>query len=355
MSHGKSEVNFHVDLMRTVAILLVILVHAAGEPHPIVTVMDQTEVYRWWIVNIYGTLSEACVPLFVLISGALLLQPSKIEPLGVFLKKRLIRIGLPFVFWGIIHFAWRQFVNGEALTVIDIVHGIETGPYYHFWFLYMIAGLYLMTPLLRILIAHAERKLLRYGLIIWFVGTSIIPLLGLLDSNILQNKVFLSGLMGWPGYFLLGAYLRDVKIRSRFLYIGLFIGYVWTLIGTYYMSLLVGGIDSYFFYNTSGANMVLISAAMFLLLKKVSPTQIQDRSPKLDWLIHKIGQNTLPMYLVHVIVLETFQNGLLGFSISVNTMNPAYEVPLLTVIALFVCLGIALLLKQIPFLKKVVG
>ena len=142
----KNELNFHADLIRVVGMFLVILLHSAVEPHPIVTQPDQAEVIRWWTVTIYDVISQPGVPLFVLVSGALLLQPSKIEPVKVFLKKRLNRIVLPLLFWSIIYFMYRYFVLNEALTLTSIVHGFETGAYYHFWFMYMIFGIYLITP-----------------------------------------------------------------------------------------------------------------------------------------------------------------------------------------------------------------
>ena len=77
-----------MDLIRTIAIVLVILLHASIEPVPaIVTGYDSNVVVQWWSVNIYDSLARPCVPLFVMLSGALLLQPSKVdEPLKVFLK-----------------------------------------------------------------------------------------------------------------------------------------------------------------------------------------------------------------------------------------------------------------------------
>src|SRR5512136_926111 len=110
-----SEISAPVDLIRTVAILLVIMVHAAIEPHPIVTLMNQAEVIRWFTVNTYDAFADPSVPLFVMLSGALLLEPGKIEPIRVFLKKRAMRLGLPFIFWGAAYFLWRFFVNHEAL------------------------------------------------------------------------------------------------------------------------------------------------------------------------------------------------------------------------------------------------
>ena len=64
--------------------------------------------------------------------------------------------------------------------------GILTGPYYQFWYLYMLMGLYLLTPILRILVAHADRKIMKYFVILWFLGASIIPF-GRLALHILSG------------------------------------------------------------------------------------------------------------------------------------------------------------------------
>ena len=192
--------------------MLVIVVHAAIEPHPVVQVMDQAEVFRWFTVNTYDSLARSSVPLFVMLSGALLLQPSKVEPVRVFLRKRLVRLGLPFIFWGAAYFAWRFLVNHEALSASSIIQGILTGPYYHFWFLYMLFGLYLITPVLRVVTAYAERKIIKYFLMLWFFGTAIVPLLVLLSGFSVELKLF--AVTGWIGYFLLGYYLLETRVRS---------------------------------------------------------------------------------------------------------------------------------------------
>lgn len=348
----KSEFSFHADLIRSVAMFLVILLHSAVEPHPIVTQPDQAEVIRWWTVTLYDSLSHYGVPLFVMVSGALLLQPWKKEPLRVFLKKRFNRIALPFFFWSAIYFIYRYAVQNEALTLTSIVNGLETGAYYHFWFIYVIVGIYLITPLLRVLIAHADRSLIKYSLILWFIGTGIIPLIGLFHGNILENRVFLH--LEWVGYFVLGYYLLKSKIRPILLYIAFFGGLVYTLIGTYLIQLTLGGANSWFFVEPISANMIVISIAMFLMLRNVSATKILNKFPKFSKLLRLISQNTLPIYLMHIIVLETFQNGYLGIQISVNTLPPAWEIPFLAAITMFICLGIALAFKKIPILKKIV-
>ena len=93
------KASVQVDLIRTIAILSVIVLHATRDATSFQPEAD-FEVWRWWIVDIYQSLSRVGVPLFVMLSGALLLQPSKKEPLRLFFKKRWTRIGLPFLFWG---------------------------------------------------------------------------------------------------------------------------------------------------------------------------------------------------------------------------------------------------------------
>ena len=352
MDDDKSEFSFHADLIRVVAILLVVFLHCTLEPFPIPTTVDQTVAIRWWTVNIYESISEAGVPLFVMISGALLLQPTKIEPVKVFLKKRLKRIVVPFLFWSAIYFTWRATVQNEALSLTSIIHYLETSPYYHFWFIYMIFGLYLITPLLRALIVNADRALIKYGLVLWFVGTAVVPIIGLFDYRVFDNRVFLSA--EWVGYFILGYYLLKTKIKPRYLYISLVTGLTVTIIGTYLIRILTFG-KGYFFTNTTSANMILVSVSIFLFLRTVSATKIENKFPKVNKLVHIISKNTLPIYMMHIIVLETFQKGYLGLQISANTLTPAWEIPVLTVMTLFICLGIALALKKIPIIKKLIG
>jgi surface polysaccharide O-acyltransferase-like enzyme len=193
-----------VDLIRTVAIVGVILLHAANDLT--IQQMNTLEIFRWTTVDIYQSLGRMGVPLFVMLTGALLLQPSKQnESLSVFFKKRWARIGLPFAFWVTIYFAWDFTVEHQAFTANAVINGLLNGPYYQFWYLYMLAGLYLLTPILRILVTQGSTAILRYLVILWFVGASLIPFVSFFTKYTLQSDVFL--LTGFIGYFILGTYL----------------------------------------------------------------------------------------------------------------------------------------------------
>jgi surface polysaccharide O-acyltransferase-like enzyme len=350
----EGKLSLPVDLIRTFAIVLVLMLHAATEPITIVNQMSPEGVTLWWTVNIYDSLARPAVPLFVMLSGALLLQPAKLgEPLGIFFKKRLNRIALPFLFWGAAYFAWRFFAYGEALSANSIVQGVLNGPYVHFWFFYLLVGLYLITPVLRVVVAYIDRKTFKFFLILWFLGTAIVPLMGLFGAFSLNSNVFI--VTGWVGYYLLGAYCLKVRVRSKVLYALLILGLTWTIIGTYLVVGNIGERFSQFFYDAYSFSMIGASVALFLLLAAVPSNMLEERFPRGSRVLHLISQNTIPIYLFHVMVLESLQKGFFGFQISLATMNPVLEVPLLTAVTLLICLGIIYPLKKIPLVKKLIG
>jgi surface polysaccharide O-acyltransferase-like enzyme len=343
-----------VDLIRTVAIVGVIVLHATKDATSFQPTA-QFEVLRWWMVDVYQSLSRAGVPLFAMLTGALLLQPFKEgESLRVFFRKRWVRIGLPFLFWGAAYFAWSYFVHDEALTSSFIIQGVLTGPYFHFWYLYMLVGLYLLTPILRIVVAHADRKILKYFLVVWFVG-AVLSIPGFFGVYSLDRNVFTIPL--WVGYFLLGIYLLNVRVRRSILWGLMVLGFALTVIGTYAIAATVGGTLTYAFQDYFSPTTILAAVMLFLLLNTVQAPSSQAFAghPKISRLLSTISQNTLSIYLFHVMVIEAIQLGFLGFTLSSNTMNSIIEVPLISVITLFICLAVIVPLKKIPVVKRLIG
>jgi len=352
------------DLIRTLAMILVIVLHSSNET---LQLLSSGSTY-WWTAVVYKSLALSCVPLFVMLSGALLLQPSKLnEPIRVFLKKRLSRIGLAFGFWSGVYIAWSFYIAKSPLTLINISESIWyslfSGAYYQFWFIYLIVGLYLITPILRAIIANANLRIIRYLILLWFVGIAIVPIIELYSQLIpgavagaytLNPLVFAIG--GWVGFFVLGIYLQRIKLRSAILYGLLTICFVWTLFGIWLMTYPLSGLQQGFFYfGYLTPNVIIGSAALFLLLIKFRPDWPGSNHKITSRISQAISRNTLPIFLFHVIILESFERGFFGFTLSVTTLNPLIEIPLITVLTLFVTLSLILLMRKVPILKKLIG
>jgi len=347
----KATLPLPVDLIRTVALFLVILLHVSVQS---VVIPPQMQINAWVAFDFYNSIARPCVPLFVMLSGYLMLQPSKVnEPLKLFFKKRWARIGLPFIFWGVIYFVWVGLFNNGSFAPESMLQSVLQGPYITFWFMYMLVGLYLLTPILRVFVAHAREDVMKLLLITWFIGTGLIPLVGLFGYH-LNNNVFV--LPGWIGYFLLGAYLPKIKMKMRRwrLYALLACGFAWTMLGSIFVE-MNPGLERYFFYDYLTANVIVASVAMFLLLSSVSAKSLQRMPSGVNKLLHTVSANTLPIYLFHMLLVEAFQKGLFGFTLTIVTANPFVMMPLLSTVVFFLSLGVIVPLKKVPYVKRLIG
>jgi surface polysaccharide O-acyltransferase-like enzyme len=131
---------------RILAIFAVIFLHVAAG----VVSTEPIGSHNWWIANFFDSLSRWCVPVFVMISGALLLNPKKQENLSEFYAKRISRILIPLISWTIIYCIWVYLggvVKNDPVSMTFLLQSVLQGnPYYHMWFLYMIIFMYLFTP-----------------------------------------------------------------------------------------------------------------------------------------------------------------------------------------------------------------
>jgi surface polysaccharide O-acyltransferase-like enzyme len=348
----------NVDLIRTAAMVGVIMLHAAGQwtiTSQEMSRLNPLGITSWAVVEFCQTLGVIGVPLFLMLTGSLLLRPEKKnESLSVFFKKRWARIGLPFFFWAAVYFAWDFLVIKIPFSLSVIFQGLLNGPYTQFWYIYVLVGLYLLTPLLRALLANADETLMKYFVALWFLGVAITPFLGLLSPFNLNSNVFTIGT--FVGYFVLGTYLTTVKQHRSTIFIFLILGIALTAVGTYLLAVM-GGTNMYFFQEYISPTIILASAMTFLLLLTARPpSNQQEISPSKSYkLVKVVSANTLAIYFLHVMVLESFQNGYFGFAINRNTINPIIEVPLITVIVLFASLIVILLLRKVPYMDKLIG
>lgn len=116
----------------------------------------------------------------------------------------------------------------------------------------------------------------------------------------------------------------------------------------------IGSVND-FFIQPYSFNLILASASLFLLLSTIPKQTIVTKFPRFDRAVQVIGQNTLPIFFLHVIVLEALQVGYFGFKISVTTMNPIVEIPLISAVTLLICLAVILPLNKIPQIKRIIG
>ncbi|MBW9279143.1 acyltransferase [Bacteroides fragilis] len=292
-----------LDVVRFVAMFTVVCCHCT-DPFNFYpgTAPNIDEIKLWGAI--YGALLRPCVPLFVMITGALLL-PVRGE-VSVFYKKRIPRVLWPFLIWSVIYnlFPWITGLLGikpeiildffpysgeevmrQSLSIsLDYIAQI---PFnfsivdVHMWYIYLLIGLYLYLPVFSAWVEKASDKAK-----LWFLGAWAVTLLLPYYNQFVAQ--YLWGTCSWNafgmfyyfagfnGYLLLGHYLRNLDWSlGKILAIGLLmfvIGYAVTFFGFRYITALPEYSDEMLelFFTYCSLNVVMMTIPVFMLCKKVN-------------------------------------------------------------------------------------
>jgi surface polysaccharide O-acyltransferase-like enzyme len=101
------------DLVRVVAVYAVIVLHVAAVP---VTHLSELPAASWMWANAYDSLVRPCIPLFVMVSGALLLTPREWN-FRTFVTRRASKVLVPFLAWSALYAFWNQLMNEKAFSL----------------------------------------------------------------------------------------------------------------------------------------------------------------------------------------------------------------------------------------------
>ena len=165
----------HLDWMRVLCALGVIAVHVLSHylgGFPI-------HSSRWTITMVLKHATHYQIPGFFMISGALLIRPLSDKSYGQYLKKRFMRICIPFLIWSFIH--WMVVLvlckgyNPSPLEYVRLLlcNGISA----QYWYVYATLILYLLLPFLGELTVRLNWKQLRVLIAVMAFVNLILPFL----------------------------------------------------------------------------------------------------------------------------------------------------------------------------------
>lgn len=336
------ERHVWIDGIRVFAAFCVVLLHAAS-PHVI-----NFEIPDWAIANMYDGLVQSCVPLFLMISGYLLLDRD--ESLRDVLVKRVVRIMIPLAFWTLVFMIWRFTYRENFNPSFYAFYTLVLSPvYYHLWFLYALTGLYLLLPLLRLIFRNARPEHLALYISLWFIANSLIPLFTKMTN--ITNKVDLGAASGLAGFLFLGAVLGRMELDARKIGLGMLafaLGAAVTVFGTAWLSERAGSFDGTLLRNLS-PSVILMSAGTFVLLKHLL---LKGGTP--GAVTRSLAAASFGIYLVHPLFLDLI-TPIIENMLARNAMaGLALAIPL-TAVSAFILSWLAVrLLMALPVLRQTV-
>jgi surface polysaccharide O-acyltransferase-like enzyme len=333
-----------INNLRVIALFAVIVLHTTS---PVMEQFHKGPLAVWLVGDFYNSLVRFAVPVFVMISGALLL--SKDYELADFLKRRLSRIVIPFLFWSLIYIAY-LFYNEEidysgdfGITVRQVLHLLKVGSSYHLWYVYMLIGLYLIIPILSKFVRNATEKEILYFLLVWLVVMMI-------DQPYLSRfkpQLDLRYFEGFIGYLVLGHYLAFKDFTFKYLKGAMWVLFFATLglttLATYLLFNYYNGIST-LMYEPLSPPILIISISIFVIARlskpKLSPFIIKVRD--------LIGTYSYGIYLGHAIVLTLLDEQGIKFT----WFTPIASIPVTALICFSLALLLVYLVNKIPFVGK---
>ena len=331
----------YLDYLRVFAAFAVIMIHVSYQNMHLTELGDA----NWYIFKTYLMASNWAVPVFCMISGSLFL--ARDIDVKTMITKYIFRIAIVFVGWSLFYTLVFELKNGWLTAAGSFVRG-----YSHMWFLYMIAGLYLVTPILRLV--AKDQKLLKYFIILGFITSILIPevleLVGIISprANAYMSKAYsyveTNVVSGYVVYYMLGYYLDNLEINKRRIMRVAFIGAI-CFIGPVIVFMLCAslfGVGLPFLFGNFSAGDFIRSTTIFLLAKYLAHGK--DGETKELPILHFISRHTFTLYLVHQFVI-TMLNRLFG--LNTLSFSAALSVPIIGIMSFIISVFLAVILDVI--------
>ncbi len=342
----------HYDLVRVIAIFAVIVVHTSGTLYRVTAPITS---FNWQVSNIYSTSGKFSICIFMMVSGMLFLNPKKDITIKALYRKNILRIVSAFIFWSVAYALFGLWVkiqmNGFSdgymhSFFIDVVNGN-----YHMWFCYMIIGIYMIVPFLRLI--SGNENLMKYYLILSIIFVSIIPVLQQLPDSvsvpvtIVVTQLKLNFVLGWVGIFILGYYLSYCNITKKAEVIIYILGTLSLILTIILNSLLsVRNNQNYEgLYELTNINILLTAMAVFIYFRlHVSKVEFSERSKKFILLL---SECSFGVYFVHVFIIILFQQ----YALAQKLFNAVIAVPVLSAGVFIFSTILIYFFRKIPFAR----
>lgn len=323
------ERDYSLDVLRVIAISLIVLMHS---PIP--------DSASGFVLSGISYFTAPGIGLFFMISGALLLG-NKLSTKD-FLKRRFSKVLFPTLFWTVFYMVVAYVKAPIPLDVlVRRVLSIPFSAQGHgvLWFMYTLAGLYLLTPILSHWLVFASKREVEFYLVLWG-ATLIYPYL----KPVLLINEGDTGLLyyfsGYGGYYVLGYYLKNLYEFKR---------------GHFIIALVVSFAIPAILY-LSHFEFDFYSMLWYLSLPVASMsfcwyTGICRMHNKCLSIIASFSKMSFGIYLIHIFIMRD-----IVWNIDAVRVFPAFvQLGLITVVTLLLSFVISWAISKLPFSKYIIG
>ncbi len=333
----------YYDALKILASFFVILIHVTAEKYYL-----PTKDLAWYINWGYNALSRWAVPVFCMVTGALML--SRELKIWTVIKKNVFHIAILLLFWGMYYWIipTRNFtLSGIWSAFTSLISG---NAYSHLWYLYMLLGFYLVSPLISIITKNSSKRVIEYFLLLLLSTTIVIPYLssyfpflrGLLSS---LKFCFIGG--EYLFYFLAGYYLSSYPWK-KWIRIVYSVTGIATLVG---VAIMYCGIHSMRTGKELALPVIVVafaSTSIFILFQLLEEPFFSKKP--IAAVIRFMAPLTFGIYLLHFRVEKI----LLSYGIDSCIINPLVGAILVTLAIYIITTAISFVISKIPLVKRLI-
>ncbi len=342
--------KINIEFIRVIAIIMTIMIHVSNI---YIYAFDEISNGYFLISVIYNSLSRLCVPLFFMISGALIINKEYSR------KKyfqKIIKFVLLLIFWSLFYYIQKNgfsFENIGDVLVNSFFNAEMTSR--HLWYMYALISVYIALPFVQNMCKNLSKELENLFLILWIVlsGISVIvlPLARYITkSNIgVDYPIPIINAAYYLGYFVCGHILykrfENIKLDKQKNIICILVYSVCTFITAFFTYFISTKADRFFdaFTWYKSIFTILATIAIFLLI-------VANKDFFKSEFILKISQHTFGIYLTHIFFFNIMKK-----CFDITLCNPIIAVPIATISLYIISLISCMLLSKIPYVKKLIS
>lgn len=341
----KVERYYWLDLLKIIACFCVIVNHSAKLALPYINNSCFVAIFNC----IQYSLCKIGVPLFIMVSGYLFLVSSKSQNFTYKMSlKRIFRILVPLILLSILLQIY--IVGIENFNFINFIKDFLVEPVVPaYWYLYMLIGLYLVTPFIKKMIDKFELKDYKIFLLVFLVIPSIFPIISEYLGFKISSYFFAAGFNFILSLYIAGAYLSKIDLSSKSLKYAMVVFLLFTIL--YFISLyfpyLNSGVLSYKFDSFDNIFCVCQSLSLFYIVRYFLENRKIGKYSSV--VMREVSKTTFGIYLIHFVFIDLTYN--LTIVQEIFSFSPNLGIVILELTVFLVSGIITFVLRHIPFVK----
>lgn len=359
---SKKEYIFNADLVRTLAIIGAVGIHILS---PIFARPDFFNGTLWWASFLINVLFRTSVPLFIILSGYLVL--GKEISIKENFSRAIHRIFIPLIsFYTLFHaYAfYASWARQEPFIIGDYFSNLTKNTHTYLYFLVILFFLYLFIPLFQPLLKNASKQASKYVIALIFTNAALGIFFRYLTLREGETFHTFSFWLLWVGYFLFGYWYRkyDLNLKSGALVGILSISYIVTAVFGYLNFLWFNQGNDIFYINGQSyaeeylsLGVISMSLSLFVILMRLKFPKNLLKNKIFTNSVKKIAVLSYGIYLIHPIVMD-YINKFQGITADSPSMPNLWIYILVNgSITFFASFILTYLIQKTPLVRKIVG